>query len=78
MFSKMPVLCGLSGRHPDGCGRELSDLPACVGSYLAVGDASFTGKFGAASYPQRGQGGSDIFLTSASCSTSQQAIDFAR
>jgi hypothetical protein len=42
-----------------------------------VGDASFTGKFGVASYPQQGRGGPGIFLTSASCSTSQQAIDFA-
>jgi hypothetical protein len=46
----------------------------------AFGGVRLTGKFGeddgAASYPQRGWGGPGIFLTSASCSTSSQGIDF--
>jgi hypothetical protein len=44
MLSKKPVPQDLTGRHPDGCGvaevgettscgREVSDLPACIGSY---------------------------------------------
>jgi hypothetical protein len=48
----------LTGRHPDGCGvakvgettscgRELSDLPACIGSYLGIGAMLLIGKFGA-------------------------------
>jgi hypothetical protein len=57
--------------------RRLSDSPAWVFYQPPVGGVRFTGKFGAASYPQRGRGGPSIFLTSASCSTSSQSIDFA-
>jgi hypothetical protein len=56
---------------------ELSDLPAWVFHQTAVGGISFTGKFGVASYPQQDREGPGIFLTSASCSTSRQAIDFS-
>jgi hypothetical protein len=70
---------GDPGVSRNSLGANGVDYRICRLGYFtkrAVGGVRLSGKFGVVSYPQQGRRGPGIFLTSASCSTSLQAIDF--